>query len=279
MNKNQQTFTTLQLISVKAHIGNKTSQWNPLTKGFLFGSRLGIHIFDLRQVIPYYRRALYFISRATRNHQVILFVGTNPLVSLLIKFLSSYCGQSSLSRRWVAGTLTNWLRLKPYIKFLYTTSLVRIRERFTLRTEKKIEQKIVQYLKMKHTVLGLERMTTLPNLVIFLEPNPGLREAQGLMIPVIGITSSGPYSPLGVHYPLFGNDHLFDTLFFYTNIILQAMAKGLLDRRLHFMHSTDLLQSHENVEGLTRFLGSYRSYKALGLKRLLRRWVYLTSIK
>ena len=175
--------------------------------------------------------------------------------------------------------MTNWLRLKPYIKFLYTTSLVRIRERFTLRTEKKIEQKIVQYLKMKHTVLGLERMTTLPNLVIFLEPNPGLREAQGLMIPVIGITSSGPYSPLGVHYPLFGNDHLFDTLFFYTNIILQAMAKGLLDRRLHFMHSTDLLQSHENVEGLTRFLGSYRSYKALGLKRLLRRWVYLTSIK
>ena len=277
MNRLQHIYKVNQLLEVNAHIANKTSQWNPITKDYLFGSRLGILIFDIEPILPYYRRALFFLSRATRNHHIILFVGTNPLVSLLIKFLASHCGQSSLSRHWVAGTLTNWLRLKPYIKFLYTTSLSKIREKFTLRTEKKIEQKIVQYLKMKHTVIGLERMSTLPNLLIFLEPNNGLKEAQGLMIPLIGIVSSGPFSPIGVHYPIFGNDHLFETIFFYTSIMLQAMAKGLHERRLLFMHHTNYLDTPDTVEGLARFVGSYRSYKGLALKRLLRRWTYIRS--
>ena len=66
--------TLLQLLNVQAHIGNKTSKWNPFTKSFLFGIRYQIHIFDLKQTSPFLKRALFFLAQASKNHQLILFL-------------------------------------------------------------------------------------------------------------------------------------------------------------------------------------------------------------
>ena len=100
---------------------------------------------------------------------------------------------------------------------MYTTNISKIRQKFILRTEKKIEQKIVQYLKMKFLFSGIERMSCPPNLVILLENEENsypLTEAVQLMLPVFSILNTGPKTGVGVTFPIFGNDYLFDTLFF-----------------------------------------------------------------
>lgn len=271
--------TILQLLHVQAHIGNKTSKWNPFTKSFLFGSRFNLHLFDLKQTSPFLKRTLFFLSNATKNHQVFLFVGDHPIVNVLVTLLAESTLQSSISRKWVAGTLTNWLKIRPYVKFLYTTNITKIRKKFVLRTEKKIEQKIVQYLKMKFLLAGIERMSSLPNIVVLFEKEKNsypLMEAFHLMLPVVSILSSGPKSGVGVTFPVFGNDYLFETLFFYANLILQAVRLGTTQRRLEFLQLTSS-QKPKKTKNLN-FFRIYRDYKALALKRSLRKLLYIRKL-
>jgi small subunit ribosomal protein S2 len=291
MQKNIKTFTINQLLFVQAHFGNKTSKWNPLIKSFLFGSRHGVHFFDLKLVMPYLKRVLFFLTKATTNHQILLFIGAHPFVSVLIQFLAINTKQSSISRKWVAGTLTNWLRIKPYVRFLYRTNITQIRKKFILRTEKKIEQKIIQYLKMKYLLSGIERMPSIPNILILLEKEKEsypLLESFKLMIPVISIINTGPQSGGKVSYPVFGNDFLFDSLFFFGNLFLQAVKEGVLKRRLLFLQrfwfpslklrSQFLKLPNEKIllKNFKIFFRIYKNYKTLALKRIIRKSMYLT---
>lgn len=291
MNKYNKTFTINQLLSVQAHIGNKTSRWNPLTKSFLFGSRHGIHFFDLKETVPFLKRVLFFTTKATANHQVILFVGDHPFVSALVEFLAIHSKQSSISNKWVGGTLTNWLKIRPYVQFLYNTNIEQIRKKFVLKTEKKIEQKIIQYLKMKSLLFGIERMPTIPNLVVLLENNSStypLLESLKLMIPIISVVSTGPKTPLGISYPIFGNDYIFNSLFFYGNLILQAIKNGILQKRLVFIKTSltfilslrkKKLDKKKLLKKFNIHLRARRSYKALALKRVLRKSTSLFLLK
>ena len=134
--------------------------------------------------------------------------------------------QYSISKKWVGGTLTNWLKIRPYIRFLYSTTIAKIRKKFILRTEKKIQQKISQYLKMKGLLQGIESMSALPNIVIILEKDEfsyPLKEAYKLMIPIITIVNTNQ-SGFFIAYPFFGNDFLMDTLYFYCNLILRIVS-------------------------------------------------------
>jgi small subunit ribosomal protein S2 len=281
--KDTKTFTINQLLFVQAHLGNKISKWNPLTKSFIFGSRHGVHFFDLKQTTPYLKRVLFLLTKATTNHQIILFIGPHPFVSVLVKFLARNTRQSSISRKWVGGTLTNWLKIRPYVRFLYRTNIAQIRKKFVLKTEKKIEQKIAQYLKMKYLLSGIENMPTLPNLVVIFEKEASISEkfpfleAHTLMIPIISIVNTGPRS-------IFGNDYLFDSLFFFGNLMLQAIRCGLIQKRLIFLKFyLKIKKSQGKIRPkalkIRTFFRVYRSYKLLALKRALRYFIYIKKNK
>jgi small subunit ribosomal protein S2 len=268
--------TILQLLNVQAHIGNKTSKWNSFMKSFLFGSRHNIHLFDLKQTSPFLKRTLYFLSSATKNHQVILFVGDHPIVNALVVLLAESTVQSSISRKWICGTLTNWLKMRPYIKFLYTTSIAKIRKKFVLRTEQKIQQKIIQYLKMKFLLSGIEKMPSLPNIVVlFVSELEPLKEAFQLMLPVVTVLSSGPKNYVGATFPIIGNDYLLEALFFYTNLILQAIRSGTMKKRLEFLNTSATQRSSRRSlsreQSVRISLRVYRNYKTIALKRSLRK--------
>jgi small subunit ribosomal protein S2 len=297
--KKTNIVTINQLLNSYVHIGNKVSKWNPLIKNFLFGIRHGVHFFDLKKIMPYIKRTLFFLSMATKNHQIIFFVGSHPLVTVLIKFISINTKQPSISRKWVGGTLTNWLKIKPYVKFLYNTNIEKIKKKFVLRTEKKIEQKIVQYLKMKYLLSGIERMPSIPNIVIILEKETDsypLLEAFKLMLPIVSIINSNS-SGLGISYPLIGNDYIFDSLFFYSSLILQSIKTGFDLKRLSFLNLTlpfiiklkekskknKLLKKTNFNKYLYKkffiFFRNYRTYQSLAIKRLLRKYCYILNLR
>lgn len=295
--KKTNIVTINQLLNVHSHVGNKQAKWNPLIKNFLFGSRHGVHFFNLKKTLPYLKRLIYFLSKSISNHKVILFVGTHNLVTVLIKFLSKNTFQFSITQKWVSGTLTNWLRIKPYVKFLYKTNIQKIRKKFILRTEKKIQQKIVQYLKMKHLFFGIERMSVLPNFLIVLEKDSNaypFLEAYKLMIPIVSIINSDQ-SGIGVSYPIFGNDNVFDSLFYYSNIIYEAIKTGIQNKRLFFltlglpffllvqykMNNTNRYLKYKanfNKYFFNKhffFARNYRNYKFVSIKRLIRKYCFV----
>jgi small subunit ribosomal protein S2 len=69
-------MTIRQLLESGAHFGHQTNRWNPKMKRYIFGSRNGIYILDLRQTLSRFRQAYEFIRSTTAHGQDILFVGT-----------------------------------------------------------------------------------------------------------------------------------------------------------------------------------------------------------
>ena len=239
-----ETITINQFISAKAHLGCKKNQWNPLIKGFLFGARHGVHFFDIKQTMPFLKRALSFIKKATTNHDRILFIGSHIMITGLISFLAKNASQHSITKKWVGGTLTNWKRILPYVLFLNTATIESIRQKWILRTEKKVDQKIRQYIQMKNLLKGIENLSSIPGLVVLLEKDEeayAFKEAVQLMIPITLLVNTNE-SGLRVWYPIFGNTSLFDTLFFYSHLIFEAIKEGINNRRLlFFKNATNII--------------------------------------
>ena len=188
------------------------------------------------------------------------------------------------------------------MRFLYKTNIGKIRKKFVLKTEKKIEQKIARYIQMKNLLAGLEKLTALPNMVVLFTTLSSLNKTEGstgapaeafnLMIPIISIVNTGVKANQlnRVSFPIFGNDYLFDSLFFYGNLMLQSIRAGSLQKRLLFLkhfQTASLIQLPKKqkmgkksikVKAQTVFR-NYRTYKAVAVKKIIRKTAFFVSYK
>ncbi|WP_439105289.1 30S ribosomal protein S2, partial [Celeribacter marinus] len=69
-------FSIRQLLEAGVHYGHQTQRWNPRMGEFIYGSRNGIHIFDLTQTVPMLDQALQVVRDTAAKGGRILFVGT-----------------------------------------------------------------------------------------------------------------------------------------------------------------------------------------------------------
>ena len=169
MLKQNQIININNLFNVKFHIGENKEKWNPLIKNYVFGFRHGVYFFNLNKTLLLLKKLIYLFKKITQYHQVFLFIGTNHTVSCIVSLVAKTLKQPSITKKWVGGTLTNWLKIKPYIDFLYKTNVNAIRKKFVLRTEQKIYQKINRYTKMKELFKVMENVKSFPNLIILLD--------------------------------------------------------------------------------------------------------------
>ena len=70
------TFTMRQLLEAGVHFGHQSRRWNPRMSPYLFGTRNGIHIIDLRETQPQMYRAMEAVRDIVANRGRVLFVGT-----------------------------------------------------------------------------------------------------------------------------------------------------------------------------------------------------------
>ena len=123
MLKQNQTININNLFNVKFHIGENKEKWNPLIKNYVFGFRHGVYFFNLNKTLLLLKKLIYLFKKITQYHQVFLFIGTNHTVSCIVSLVAKTLKQPSITKKWVGGTLTNWLKIKPYIYFLYKTNV------------------------------------------------------------------------------------------------------------------------------------------------------------
>ena len=138
MMKQFQKKLQFQILLIQIYAVSKRLFLNKMISSLLFGSRHGVSFFDLKKTLPFTKRALSFLKKATLNHSVILLIGSHTLIIALVWYLSVNTSHYSISNKWVGVTLTNWTLIKKYVKFLYTTTIAQIRKKFILRIEKKI---------------------------------------------------------------------------------------------------------------------------------------------
>lgn len=222
------TFTMRQLLEAGVHFGHHTRRWNPKMAPYIYGTRNGIHVLDLRQTVPMLGGALQAVKEIVSGGGRVLFVGTKRQASDQIAEAAKRCGQYYVNHRWLGGMLTNWRTI--------TASIRRLREYDELLTQddvgltkKELLMRTRDRDKLERALGGIKEMGGLPDILVVIDTNKeaiAIQEAIKLKIPVIAVLDSN-CDPKGITYPVPGNDDAIRSIALYCGLFSDAVLDGL----------------------------------------------------
>ena len=223
------TFTMRQLLEAGVHFGHHTRRWDPRMGPFIFGERNNVHILDLQQTVPLLHQAIKALRDTTSKGGRVLFVGTKRVASEKIAETARECGQYFVNHRWLGGMLTNWSTVTQSIRRLRDLEKQLESEEIQQLTKKEILQLTRERDKLELTLGGIKDMGGLPDMLFILDTNKediAVAEANKLGIPVVAVVDSNA-SPLGIDFPIPGNDDAMRAISLYCELARDAILDGL----------------------------------------------------
>lgn len=154
--------TLVEMLQAGAHFGHQVSRWHPKMKQFIFGSRNGVHIIDLRETEKQLADVLPKVKQMVAEGKVILFVSTKPQGRELVKQAAIECGMPYLVDRWLGGALTNFDEIKKLIRKYVTYKEKQAKGEFELYTKKEQLEMKRTFDKMGSYLEGLSTLTRMP---------------------------------------------------------------------------------------------------------------------
>ena len=217
------------MLKAGMHFGHRTNRWHPKMKQFIFTSKNGIYIIDLRKTQEKLKEALEFISKMVGEGKSILFVGTKSQVSAPLKKMAEESGQAYVVGKWLGGYLTNFLVIKKSVKKYL--DLIEKREagkleKYTKKERLDFDREIK---KLETRVAGLVSLNKLPDALFvwdIKEEETAIREAQQKNIPIIAICDTN-VNPEEVTYPIPANDDSTKTI----SLILDSIKETILEAK------------------------------------------------
>jgi small subunit ribosomal protein S2 len=194
-----------ELLEAGVHFGHQTRRWNPKMRRFIHGERDGIYIVDLLKTEALLRRAEEFAADLARRGGTILFVGTKKQARDSIKEVAENAGMPYVNHRWLGGLLTNYHTISRRIKRLH--DLERYANDGQLPTRERIKAQ-ADLEKLQANLGGVKDMQRVPDAMFVVDLKTeaiGVREAQRLRIPIIGLVDTN-CDPDGIDYVVPGND-------------------------------------------------------------------------
>ena len=216
------------LLEAGVHFGHQKNRWNPKMKPYIFTERNGIHILDLQQTVPMLNEAHELISDITSKGGHILFVGTKKQAQEIIREQAQRSGQFFINKRWLGGTLTNFVTIKNRLRLLKQLQGEQERGEWNYLPKQEAAKKELQLEKLDRSLGGMRDMTQLPGAIFIIDPRRehlAVLEAARLGIPTIAMVDSN-CDPSTITYPLPANDDAIRSLRIITEGIAQAAING-----------------------------------------------------
>jgi small subunit ribosomal protein S2 len=216
------------LLDAGVHLGHRTKRWNPKMRRYIYGSRNGVHIIDLRQTLTLVNQAIDTIVNHTAKGGQVLFVGTKRQAMDVIREEAERAGMHSVTNRWLGGTLTNFKTIKGIAD--------RMRQIETMRTDGTYESLVKkerlmldkEHVRMEKFIGGIKNMGTLPAAVFLVDPNKeaiAVAEAKKLGITIIALTDTN-CDPSNIDIPIPGNDDAIRSIQLICGKIADACVEG-----------------------------------------------------
>jgi small subunit ribosomal protein S2 len=208
------------------HFGHPTHKWNPKMKPYLYGSRYGIHIFDLQKTAEYMIKALDFLTDSVHGNKNILFVGTKQQCRRILQEIKDDTGMPIVTDKWIPGLLTNFKTIKKridYFKGLKDQDRKGDLSKYTKKEQLKLRKKIQ---KLSLSLTGVENMEDLPDVLFaadIVRDKIAVKEARRLRIPVVGIVDSNA-DPDMADYIIPANDDAIKSLTYILNLVKEAVS-------------------------------------------------------
>ena len=221
-------------ISLKAmaesalHFGHPTSKWNPKIKPYLYGSRYGIHIFDLKKTAHKLLEALEFLGNEVKAGKEVLFVGTKQQCRFLLIEMKEKTGMPVVTDKWIPGLLTNFKTIKEridYFKKLKEDDAAGLLSKYTKKEQTKLRKKIQD---LSASLSGVENMKSVPDLLFvtdIVRDNIAVKEARRLGVPIVAIVDSNADPDL-VDYVIPANDDAVKSLAYVLGLVQEAVISA-----------------------------------------------------
>ena len=215
-----------EMLKAGAHFGHRTNRWHPKMKQFIFTSKNGIYIIDLKKTQEKLEEALEFMTKLVSEGKSILFVGTKNQVSEPMKKMAIASAQPYIVGKWLGGYLTNFAivkkSVKKYLDLIEKKEGGKL-EKYTKKERLDFDREIK---KLELRVGGLASLVKLPDALFvwdIKEEETAVKEAQQKNIPIIAICDTN-VNPDEVNYPIPANDDATKTI----QLILDCIEDALV---------------------------------------------------
>jgi small subunit ribosomal protein S2 len=222
------------LLEAGVHFGHQTKRWNPKMKPYIFTERNGIHIIDLNQTVKLLEDAYGFVADLTARGGRVLFVGTKKQAQEIVAREAGRSRQFYVNRRWLGGTLTNWVTIRNRLRYLKELQRQAERGEFELLPKQEAADKLQELERLQRTVGGMRDMVNLPGALFIVDPKRehlAVHEARRLKIPIIAITDTN-CNPDEVDFLIPANDDAIRSVRLITAGIADAAIEGLMRQEI-----------------------------------------------
>ncbi len=218
-----------ELVEAGVIFGQRRSSWNPKMKPYIFATKNGVSIIDIKETIKGLLLAKKFISKTVASGKDVCFVGTKRQARAAVE---QYCGEAKMpyvTERWLGGILTNFRTIRERLKRL--EELDALMETGEINNySKKMESQLLREQKKIHRNLnGLRSMTKLPGALVVIDTlreTNALLEARALGIPTICLIDTDGNPDLA-DIPVPGNDDSMRSI----DIIMRELTSAAIEGR------------------------------------------------
>jgi small subunit ribosomal protein S2 len=217
-----------ELLEAGVHFGHQTRRWNPKMRRFIHGERDGIYIVDLLKTDALLRQAQEFAADLARRGGTILFVGTKKQARDSIKEVATAAGMPYVNHRWLGGLLTNYNTISLRIKRLHDLERYASEGQLELLPTRERIKAQADLDKLQANLGGVKDMQRVPDAMFVVDLKTeeiGVREAQRLRIPIIGLVDTN-CDPEGIDYVVPGNDDAIRSCALIAHAIGDLAAEG-----------------------------------------------------
>ncbi len=222
------TASMKDMLKAGVHFGHQTRYWNPKMKPFIFGARNKIHIINLEHTVPALNEAVDVIRGLAARNKKVLFVGTKRAAGKIIREEAQRAGMPYVDHRWLGGMLTNYKTIRGSIKRLKDLEAQEKDGTFDRLTKKEALMRRRAMDKLERSIGGIKDMNGLPDALFVIDVDHeriAVTEANSLRIPVVGIVDTNS-DPVGVDYPIPGNDDAIRAIRLYAKVFADACVSG-----------------------------------------------------
>ena len=173
--------------------------------------------------------ALKFVRKvAAGKGNNILFVATKRQARDIIKEEAIRAGCPYVDHRWLGGLLTNFKTVQTSIKRLKDLEAMEADGSFDKFSKKEGLMMRRELEKLERSLGGIKDMPGLPAAIFVIDvgyQKGTVTEAQKLGIPLVGIVDTN-HSPIGIDYPVPGNDDSTQAIRLYARGMADAVLEG-----------------------------------------------------
>ena len=220
-----------EMLDAGVHFGHQTQRWNPKMKPYVYTIRGGIHIIDLQKTVGHAAQAAEHVKKVAANGGRMIFVGTKKQAIEPIQEAAKKCGQYFVTKRWLGGTLTNFVTIKNSIDRLKKIDQMREKGQLDFFSKKERGSIEKEYDKLNEYLEGIREMKEAPAALFVVDLNKehiAVAEARRLGISVIGIADTN-CDPEKIDHPIPGNDDAIRSISLFANMVADAYLEGAKD--------------------------------------------------